>query len=153
MPMFGCPNDFHEENCSFSSFKKTGYGPTDHLTDGPTDMTSYMEMREDASKNKAQRPMLHHHAMKVSKINELTKIIHSGLARLSLMVPVNTNKCIMKILLHQPTDPLTDRHAQEPYCLKYFTSLVIVWQDSADPICSSGVKSRKVSLVKVWFIY
>ena len=42
--MLGSPNDFHEENCSFSAFKKNGLR-TDHPSDGPTDRPSYRDAR------------------------------------------------------------------------------------------------------------
>ncbi len=47
MSMLGCPNDFHEENCSFSVLKKKRVTDrwTDHPTDGRTDMTSYRDTR------------------------------------------------------------------------------------------------------------
>ena len=36
--MLDWPDDFHRDNSSFSAFeKKTGYGPTIHPTDRPTD--------------------------------------------------------------------------------------------------------------------
>ena len=40
MSMLGCPNDFHEEKCSFSAFKKNGLwtdGPSDRPSDGSSD--------------------------------------------------------------------------------------------------------------------
>ena len=52
MSMLDCPNDFHEENRSFSAFKKkTGYRTSDGRTDGPTDIPAYRDARTHLKKH------------------------------------------------------------------------------------------------------